>query len=145
MRFQPITAYFLLLITVSCFSPKEKESFSAFFHKFSLDEKFQLERVKFPIEREYLGYPAATNGKPALDPELIKEEISQDAWKHAKFYYDGTRQFRPQFYDNFQRKLRDSDERVFAWQGIENGIQIYYYFKRIDGRWFLTKIEDLSM
>lgn len=40
--------------------------------------------------------------------------------------------------------LRKTNERVFVWSGVENGIFINSYFKRIKGKWYLVKKEDLS-
>lgn len=40
--------------------------------------------------------------------------------------------------------MNDSNERVFEWRGIGNGIENYYYFKRIKGLWYLVKVENFS-
>ena len=122
----------------------ENEAFDSFLYKFSLDKQFQKERVKFPISRFYLDYPEPENGVPALDLEQMEEKFTQINWKHMSFYYNKGQQYRPQIFDNFEKKLRDTDQYVFSWQGIENGIEIYFYFQRIKGKWYLIKIEDLS-
>ena len=46
-------------------------------------------------------------------------------------------------YDNFDCKLRETDERVFRWKGF-TGMDERYFFKRISGKWFLIKIENLG-
>ena len=33
---------------------------------------------------------------------------------------------------------------VFVWSGVENGIYVTSYFRRIEGKWFLIKEEDFS-
>jgi len=122
----------------------QKENFNAFFYKFSMDKEFQLKRVKFPIRHLSLDYPPSNNGTPALDLELVRKTISKDKWEHLSFYYNTGKEHRPQLFDNFEKILRDTDQRVFSWLGIENGIKVYFYFQRIRGKWFLIKIEDLS-
>ncbi|WP_084142260.1 DUF4348 domain-containing protein [Psychroserpens burtonensis] len=112
------------------------ENFNNFFHSFSINENFQKERVVFPfMELEY-------NGE---DYDTIY--VSYNEWKHDSFYYDGQTcsEAIPVIYNNFERMMDDSsNERVFAWQGIENGIQVLYFFKRTGNKWFLTKMENNS-
>ncbi|NCA84410.1 MAG: hypothetical protein EOM83_02425 [Clostridia bacterium] len=52
--------------------------------------------------------------------------------------------YRPQIFDNFEGTLRDTDERLFQWIGTETGVDVKYYFKKIDGKWFLIKKENLG-
>lgn len=117
------------------------EDFFAFFSRFSLDKKFQLERIKFPLEKIVLiGDP---NPRGDFVDEIVL--VDKDEWEHEYFYYRSDKRYRAQIFDNFEAELKDTDERVFAWLGIESGFQIYYYFQRIDGKWFLVRIRDLSI
>lgn len=126
------------------FSVTEKEDFNKFFYKFSTIPAFQLERIHFPISMTYLDYPPPKDGVPAFDLEEMEKKITQTDWKHKYFFYNREPRYRAQIFDNFDRRLRDTDERVFSWLGVENGIQVLYFFKRISGKWYLVKVEDHS-
>jgi hypothetical protein len=96
------------------------------------NEKFQLERIKFPLVFEVFG-------------DNFEEEtqyIQQSKWKHKAFYLN--QEYVPQIYDNLEGKLEDTNERLFMWHGVENGIMVSFSFKRINGRWFLIKKSDFS-
>jgi hypothetical protein len=43
------------------------------------------------------------------------------------------------FFDNFDCKFRDTGEMVFCWKGFTD-MDVRYYFKRLEGKWFLVKI-----
>jgi hypothetical protein len=45
----------------------------------------------------------------------------------------------PQIYDNFNGELRDTDERLFHWKGVETGVNVKYFFKREGGKWYLVR------
>ena len=38
--------------------------------------------------------------------------------------------------------LRNTDERVFVWSGVENGAYVSFFFKRINGQWYLIKQKE---
>ncbi|MBN2320452.1 MAG: DUF4348 domain-containing protein [Acidobacteria bacterium] len=123
-----------------------KEKFSEFFATFSSDKEFQLERIQFPLVKIVL----AVDPQPLGD--FIEETVQVDRsdWKHNDFHYNSDGTYRVQIFDNFEAKLfeaepRETDERVFAYLGIESGFQMYYYFRRIDGKWYLVKIKDWSI
>lgn len=117
-------------------SEKESESFDEFFEKFCLEEEFQLSRIKFPLETIQLD-------DDTYDYDTVYVDKRQ--WRHLRFDYFPDKDARSQIYDNFKREMNDSDERVFEWRGIGNGIEDYYYFKRIKGLWYLVKEEDFSI
>jgi len=133
MRFSSL---FLILFACSdsILCQTVKEDFNDFIYKFVLDSTYQLQRIKFPLEfRKW------------ESDEFDSVEttwISAEKWNYDQLYLSMSA--RPQFYDNFEAKLRETDERVVAWEGVENGINIKYYFKRITGRWYLIKKEDFS-
>ncbi|MCK0160010.1 DUF4348 domain-containing protein [Allomuricauda sp. F6463D] len=110
------------------------EKFDSFIYKFCLNEEFQLDRVKFPLKlsyrKDFENYNAA----------LFDTIISKKSWKHDDLYYDQVARF--QTYDNHQKELRDTDERVVHYKGIENGRDLAYFFERIKGLWYLTAIEN---
>jgi hypothetical protein len=118
-----------------CIIQNKNEEFFIFFEKFCVDKVFQYSRIKFPLmivkyNEEYT--------------ELDTFYIQPNAWVFRQFYFSPNNISFGQVYDNFEHKLRDTDERVFAWHGIGNGIQNFLYFKRINGDWYLIKEEDLS-
>lgn len=104
------------------------EEFREFLFKFSTDKTYQLNRTKFPF----------------LDCDLVGkcDSITKAKWKHLPLYYDKSEIV--SFYDNFERKLKDTDERIYSIEGVENSIAIYYFFKRIDGNWYLIRRESSS-
>ncbi len=124
----------LMLLLVGCFAhaQTEKENFDTFFQRFMTDEKFQLERVVFPLE--FVEFDE--------NYEEVSSSIKKVNWTHQWFY--ANEQAYTALYNNYDMKLEDTDERLFAWRGIENGIYAAYYFKRIEGKWYLTKWENLS-
>lgn len=115
------------------------EDFNQFFPRFAVEKDFQLERVQFPLTKIVL----VNDPNPKGDFIEKTVTIDKSEWEHISFYYTSDRRPRAQIFDNFEAKLRDTGERVFAWLGVESGYQIYYYFHRINGRWYLVKIRDL--
>ena len=116
-------------------SDAEQEDFDDFFYKFMIEPDFQLSRVKFPLV--FVGFK---DGYPGNDTDTIY--FSKDKWQHNSYYLD--KQSIPIIYDNYEMKLQNTDERVFVWAGVENGIYVKSYFKRIEGKWYLIKEEDFS-
>ena len=103
--------------------------------KFCYEEKFQMERIKFPLQYTH------------LNEDLTESEtvyLPSKDWEYTNLGFDSKIELRHQIYDNFEHSLNDTDDRVFALFGIRDGLEVYYYFKRINGIWFLTKHEDLS-
>ncbi|MFD0975392.1 DUF4348 domain-containing protein [Salinimicrobium gaetbulicola] len=113
----------------------EQEDFDRFFYKFMIEPDFQISRVKFPLE--FVGFK---DGYPGSDTDTVY--FTKDKWQHNSYYLD--KQSIPIIYDNYQMKLQNTNERVFVWTGVENGINVKSFFKRIDGKWYLIKVEDLS-
>jgi hypothetical protein len=106
-----------------------KENFNDFINKFIADSLYQLDRIKFPLR---------SMQADSEDYGTIKRED----WKIIRLF--ASEKYKAQLYDNFKGELRDTDERLFCWEGVENGINGQYWFKRIDGRWYLTGYFDFS-
>ena len=127
----------------TCFSNSEEgkinriinEDFISFFEEFCFNKDFQIKRIKFPLKSIHYNEEYTK-----LDTSYIQKE----EWVHKRFYFGPNDESYGQIYDSFEHKLQDTNERVFAWHGLGNGIQIFYYFKRIEGKWYLIKEEDLS-
>ena len=116
-------------------SDLEQEDFDHFFYNFMIKPDFQLSRVKFPLE--FVGFK---DGYPGDDIDTIF--LQKDKWKHNSYYLD--KQSIPIIYDNYEMELQNTDERIFVWEGVKNGINVKSYFKRIDGKWYLIKEENYS-
>ena len=114
---------------------QEREDFFVFFQGFCTDSSFQLSRIKFPLIDTYL----SSN----LNRRITRKVQSSD-WKFMQIKEFTSNTFEYYFASFNDRKLPDTDEMVYAIIGIENGIQVNYYFKRENGKWFLVKMEDLS-
>ncbi len=116
-------------------SINNKEVFEVFLMKFCYEENFQMDRIKFPLQYTQ------------LNEDLTESEtvyLQSKDWEYTNLGFDPKTELRHQIYNNFEHSLNDTDERVFALFGIRDGLEIYYYFKRINGIWFLIKYEDLS-
>lgn len=109
-----------------------KEKFDDFLYKFIADSLFQLDRIQFPLKSSI---------QTDLD-NIDTRSIEKKDWKIVRLF--GQDEYRPQIYDNFKRELRDTDERLFCWEGIENGIYVENKFQRLGGLWYLTEYNDFS-
>jgi hypothetical protein len=110
-------------------SQTTKENFNSFIYQFIGDSLYQLDRIKFPLR---------SRRADSEDYGTIKREN----WKMVRLF--GTEEYKAQLYDNFKGELRDTDERLLTWEGIENGVSVQYKFSRIDGLWYLTECNDFS-
>jgi hypothetical protein len=118
------------------FGQETKEDFDAFFFQFATEKDFQLKRIIFPLQYVIWANEGEAGGR------VLTKKVTKEEWKHNYFYMNEN--YRPQIFDNFEGTLQDTDERLFRWIGIETGIDVRYYFKRIDGKWFLIKKENLG-
>ena len=96
------------------------ENFDTFIYHFSSDSVFQASRIQFPIEKVSLSYDHI---------EETTSEIPKTEWNHNYLFMNSS--LRTQIYDSFEKKLKDTDERVLSFLGVENGLEVYYYFKRL--------------
>jgi hypothetical protein len=142
--FHTIFMLSMFVATSSCHQSQEsnlstannsKEEFMEFLERYSQNDEFQLSRTKFPLL--YVSWDETFT-------KLDTSYTEKSNWKIRHFNFEPDRQSYSQVYDNFEHKLRDTDERVFAWHGIGNGIRIFLYFRRIEGCWYLIKEEYLS-
>lgn len=109
----------------------DQEDFNDFIYRFISDSLFQFERIKFPLKSQQ------------WDLDIVDStRIEKAAWKPVRLYWG--EEYKPQLYDNFNKEMRDTNERLFCWEGIENGINIEYRFSRINGLWYLTEFNDYS-
>jgi hypothetical protein len=110
----------------------DQEDFYSFLGKFCNDSIFQKQRIFFPLDMTYLDD----------DYNEVNESLPQDKWKFQGFYYDCD-SVATLFY-NFNKDIKDTDERILMIHGVENGISAQYTFKRVNKNWILIKHEDYS-
>tara|TARA_Y100001935_G_C16931712_1_gene325759 strand:+ start:64 stop:477 length:414 start_codon:yes stop_codon:yes gene_type:complete len=129
--------FLLLFPSLISAQSNEIEKFHSFLVSFSSDSLFQLSRIQFPVT------------SVTLDQEYFEEvesKIQKADWTYIDLIGDELFKLdvRTQTYDNFDLKLEDSGERVFSLISLYGGMHIYYYFKRVNGKWFLVKLRDIS-
>jgi hypothetical protein len=109
-----------------------KEDFYSFLCEFCKDSIFQKQRIKFPLDMNYLDD----------DFNEVTENWNHEKWKFSRFYYDCD-SIATLYYD-FQRTFKDTDLRILFIHGVENGINAQFTFERINGNWVMTKYKDYS-
>ena len=107
------------------------EKFEIFFKKFSSDPKFQISRVKFPLE--IYDYEVGDDG-PDTDT-LETSTLEKNQWEFSKLYSK-------KFLKNI--KKLDSNNYMVEIQVYDTGIFVEYYFTMENNKWFLIKIVDRS-
>lgn len=112
------------------------EEFDHFLHKFSMQQSFQLNRIKFPIKAIV----------PDTDHEgmaPMEETIGRYEWEMIDLTYDSTFLTRP--YDQYYQVVRfRNDTAVVEIRGINNGIYADYYFELFDKQWYLVSLYEAS-
>ncbi|MBB3696543.1 hypothetical protein KMW28_24065 [Flammeovirga yaeyamensis] len=114
---------------VSAFEKKNSyynEDFLMFISKFAEDKEFQKSRILYPIpiHEEY--------GVEASDYELTKETWDTNQFK---FYPPGYHLFQ-----NEEMEYLPTNYRIMNWYGIESCGDLKFYFKGVEGKWFLYKV-----
>lgn len=112
----------------------QQEAFTEFLGHFANDMVFQKSRVQFPLPQIVI--------RSGLTKDSIM--VKMENWKHKPLPALRT-EYRVQIYDNFERTLSDSGLRVLSVEGNGNGIDYSLYFKRVEGKWYLVRITDLSL
>lgn len=113
---------------------KEYEDFYEFLDYFSTKRTFQLERIIFPI---MVSAPDAS--QIALAP--TEEKIEKMDWELLDLTYDST--YTTRDFDKYTQTVNfRKDTAHVALRGIDNGIYADYYFKLIDGEWYLVMLVE---
>jgi len=114
----------------------EIEKFDEFIERFSREESFQLQRIKFPIS-----VIIPDEGHEGMAP--MKETIGRYDWEQLDLSYDST--FLTRTYDQYYQVVRFmNDTAVVEIRGIDNGIYADYYFELIDKKWYLVTLYEAS-
>lgn len=131
-----------VLIIASILIPKilisqntQNEKFNNFIDEFTTDSVFQFSRIHFPLP--YITWDYENNDtevtyfiqkdKYIFDPLYSQQIKCSDAYSV--------------FYDNFDCEFKDTGEMVFRWVGFTD-MDRRYFFKRIEGKWYLIKISS---
>ncbi|HCY41799.1 MAG TPA: hypothetical protein DHV48_10655 [Prolixibacteraceae bacterium] len=112
------------------------ENFVLFLKQFMSDSVFQMSRIKFPLKYKTL---YDSDEESFLDTTLI---LNQSDWRFNYLYY-GLKQL-TNFSYSWSSEIVENDEMLLFVSGVENGIYIQYFFKRIDNKWYLIKKNDES-
>jgi len=112
------------------------ESFIPFLKQFMSDSVFQMSRIKFPLEYKTFYDSDEEN---FLDTTLI---LNQSDWRFNSLF-NGLKQL-TNFSYSWSSEFKDTDDMLLFVSGVENGIFIQYFFKRIDEKWYLIKKNDES-
>lgn len=112
------------------------EDFYVFLDKFSNEESFQLNRIKFPI-----AVVVPDTGHQGMAP--MEETVGKYEWEMLDLTYDST--YATREYDTYYQTVRfTGDTAVVEIRGINNGIYADYYFKMIDAEWYLVTLKEAS-
>lgn len=113
-----------------------EEEFDLFIQKFSTEESFQIDRIKFPIN-----IIIPDTGHEGMAP--MHETIGKYDWEMLDLTYDSTYVTRP--YDQYYQVVRfTNDTAVVEIRGIDNGIYADYYFSLINNKWYLVTLYEAS-
>lgn len=114
----------------------QEEVFEQFIRKFSTEESFQFERIKFPIS-----VIVPDTGHEGMAP--MHDSIGKYDWELLDLSYDSTYLTRP--YDQYYQVVRfRKDTAVVEIRGINNGIYADYYFALINKKWYLVTLYEAS-
>jgi len=134
--------FFVLVSSTGSVFASEHEKFPSFLWQFFNKPAFQLTRIVFPIEFQLLDSDSS-----GMDLILITKQKVKSDWKHMP----GPEHYRCEkdcfdfvIYDNHEQKFSETSERLLAYEGVENGINVRLYFILKKGKWFLIRIENES-
>jgi len=112
------------------------ENFISFLKQFMSDSVFQMSRIKFPLEYKTL---YDSDEESFLDTTLT---LNQSDWRFNNLYH-GLKHLTNFLYSR-SSEIKETDEMLLYVSGVENGIFIQYFFKRLDSKWYLIKKNDES-
>jgi len=115
-------------------------AFRHFLYDFFQDPEFQINHVANP-------YTYTTTSGDEVQSQLVSTPKNLDNWKHLEgpeHYRCNKNCYDLMIYDNFDKKHKESGERVLAFEGVKNGIYEMLYFKLTGSEWFLVKYESFS-
>jgi hypothetical protein len=114
------------------------EDFYEFIEKFSTDMDFQLTRIEFPYQSEYLDYDSNNE-----DHIMYNDFISKDKHKHLNFS-DLTNPSSTNEECTIHAEIAKT-KAMIVYLGIDNGIHNEFYFLIKKGKWYYDGNSDSSM
>ena len=112
---------------------ESQEDFYTFFNQFAVDSVFQRERLNNPL--------LFVTTDPEDDFNILETILEDGQWFA----------FRPPMMQHRltnirygQKESMNSNAKIVEFKGVGNGLSNVLYFRRIGGKWTLTKFEDLS-
>jgi hypothetical protein len=127
--------WFLSKIVVVNSYLSDSTSFIKFLQNFMEDSTFQVSRTKFPLRvNTWTG-----NEEDARDTTIFTEKSK---WRNISLY--NRLDSLTDFSNSWDSKLKNSDHLNIFIGGVENGISVTYYFKKLDQKWNLIEITDNS-
>lgn len=112
------------------FKPDSSVDFTSFLYNFSTDTTYLKEHIKFPLK-----YKFADPDKDFADSTLFINESNVTKYN---FFDKGKLLF---YHDSDFDK---GNKILIKLNGIDNGLNSYYYFEKIDNQWFLIEENDYS-
>ncbi len=127
---RPRGAWMLTAIKTIPISKSNNASFLTFYHQFSTDNDFQMEHIADEVQ--FVG--------PDPDDDFSQMEgiITPDTWEA----------FAPELPEKmiyniiYGRPKKETATKLFVLRGIANGLEVEMSFKRKDGKWILTKLNN---
>ncbi len=106
------------------------EDFDEFLENFSGIPDFQLDRVKFPLPD--CDYPG--------DKDSHCDTLVKSKWIHL-ILIDTSKSpiMITKLYDNFKLEMKNTGERVLSFEANGTSVCSLYFFRLIDGKWYLVK------
>ena len=129
-----VIVLFLFLSLSQAQSQEYEESFEGFIEKFSNNSSFQLSRLADTL---IIGYTSelkeASDG--TFSTETLEERMLGSKWKFDPI----------SFKENVHRKIRLTGRLLsLEYQGVDNGVSVFYKFRLINGLWYLYAYYDLT-
>lgn len=121
-------AWMLREVKTTAISDNANASFLAFYQKFVTDSLFQVESLSPTVE--FVG------PDPDDDFSMMEGVITADTWEA----------FAPQLPSKvlynivYGKPGGDADTKIYLMRGISNGLELELRFKKVAGRWLLTKM-----
>ena len=140
---RPFICLLTTLLSIACTqtpqsdnsSSDHKESFNLFARRFCSDSSFQFERISFPLE------------KVITNETTGSESIEKEEWQYTELYCSDGEYLIGVYNDEAaidEVQKDETDNKVIYISGYGTGLSLYYFFKRVEGKWFLISIRDSS-
>ena len=121
-------AWMMYEVKVNPIETNAKASFLAFYKKFVSDSTYQVESINETVE--FIG--------PDPDDEfnIMEGVITPDTWEA----------FAPQLPEKvlyniiYGKPVPEGNQKIFLMRGVANGLELELRFKKVSGRWLLTKM-----